>query len=238
MPPPPEKTGFWHHLFGGSSQPTEANSKYLGSGLTPLPPGGDTSVPPTTKTSELPPAKPMVVAPVFARYNYYSPRKPAPGDHTVGSPAAGAFTKARLAETEEKWTEAMEWYQQAAKLDPSWFEAQYNAGVLAHRLHNYTLALPRYEAALAIQPDSADARYNFALALKAGGYPLDAANELKKILEVNPKEVRAHLALANISAQSLRDINQARLHYQKVLALDPQSAQASDIRFWLSANQP
>ena len=36
--------------------------------------------------------------------------------------------------------------------------------------------------ALAIQPDSADARYNFALALKAAGYAVDAVNELKKIL--------------------------------------------------------
>jgi tetratricopeptide (TPR) repeat protein len=237
MPPEQKKPGFWHRLFGGSSPSNEANSKYLGSGLTPLPPGGDATVQPT-KTSELPPAKPaMQPAPVFARYNYYSPRKPEKGDHSVGSPAAGAFTRARLAETDEKWTEALEWYQQAATLDPSWFEAQYNTGVMAHRLRNYALALPRYEAALAIQPDSVDARYNFALALKAGGYPMDAANELKKILSANPDEVRAHLALANICAQSLRDMDQARLHYQRVLALDPQSQQASDIRFWLSANQ-
>ena len=127
--------------------------------------------------------------------------------------------------------------KQAATLDPSWFEAQYNTGVMAHRLHNYALALPRYEAALAIQPDSVDARYNFALALKAGGYPLDAANELKKILAANPSETRAHLALANICAQSLRDMDEARMHYQKVLELDPKCPQASDIRFWLSANQ-
>jgi tetratricopeptide (TPR) repeat protein len=210
----------------------------MGGGLTPIAPGEDASGAPATKAAELPAAKPVEPKPVFARYNYYSPRKPAPGDHALGSPAAGIFTKARLAETEEKWTEALEAYEQAATLDPSWFEAQYNTGVMAHRLRNYALALPRYEAALAIEPDSVDARYNFALALRAGGYPLDAANELKKILAADPNEVRAHLALANISAQSLRDINQARLHYQKVLALDPQSPQASDIRFWLSANQP
>ena len=236
MPPPPHKTGFWHSLFGGSSKTTTDSSQYVGSGLTPLPPGGATSAAPDTKPAELPTAKP-VPPPVFARYNYYSPKKPVSGDHSVGSPAAGAFTRARLAETQEKWVEAMEWYEQAAKLDPSWFEAQYNTGVLAHRLHDYALALPRYEAALAIQPDSEDARYNFAQALKAAGYPLDAANELKKILAANPGDVRAHLALANVCAQSLRDTAQARSHYQKVLELDPNSPQASDIRFWLSANQ-
>jgi len=140
-------------------------------------------------------------------------------------------------ETQEQWTDALQWYQEAATLDPSWFEAQYNTGVLAHKLRNFALALPRYEWALAIQPDSADARYNFALALKTAGFPIDAAVELKKILAANPGEVRAHLALANIYAQSLRDIPQAREHYQKVLDLDPNSPQAADIRFWLSANQ-
>jgi len=48
--------------------------------------------------------------------------------------------------------------------------------------------------------------------------------------------VRAHLALANLCAQSLHDPAQARRHYQKVLELDPTNAQAADIRFWLAAN--
>ena len=242
MPPQQKKPGFWHRLFGGgggNDTPTQtaAQSKYMGGGLTPLPPVSDPNVQPT-KTSDLPPAKPVAQpAPVFARYNYYSPRKPEKGDHSVGSPAAAAFSKAQAAEGDEKWSDALGWYQQAATLDPSWFEAQYNTGVIAHRLHNYALALPRYEDALAIQPDSSDARYNFALALKAGGYPMDAANELKKIISANPNEVRAHLTLGNICAQTLRDNDQARTHYKKVLELDPNNSQASNIRFWLSANQ-
>jgi len=242
MPPAKKKPGFWHRLFGGgggstTTESTEAQSKYMGGGITPLPPVSDPTAQPT-KSSDLPPAKPVAQpAPVFARYNYYSPRLPEKGDHSVGSPAAVAFAKAQAAEVDEKWPDALEWYQQAATLDPSWFQAQYNAGVIAHRLHNYALALPRYEDALAIQPDSVDARYNFALALKAGAYPVDAANELKKILSANPNEVRAHLTLGNICAQTLRDNDQARIHYKKVLELDPNNSQASNIRFWLSANQ-
>jgi tetratricopeptide (TPR) repeat protein len=98
------------------------------------------------------------------------------------------------------------------------------------------VALPRYELALAVQPESVDARYNFALALKAAGFPLDSANELKKILAANPDEVRAHLALANLCAQSLHDIPQAKEHYLKVLNLQPTNPQANDIRLWISAN--
>ena len=162
-----------------------------------------------------------------------SPAKPAAGDRRA---ASGAFTKAQVFEQGEKWLDAEQWYQQAAEYDPSWFEAQFNTGVLAHRLRNYPLALPRYELALAIRPDSADARYNFALALQAAGCAPDAAEELKKLAAASPGEVRVHLALGNLCAQSLRDTVQARVHYLKVLELDPNNPHASDIRFWLSAN--
>ena len=90
--------------------------------------------------------------------------------------------------------------------------------------------------ALAIQPDSIDARYNFALALKAGGYVPDAVNELKKILVREPDEVRVHLALGNLYAQKLREPNEAREHYLKVLELDPGNPSAAEIRNWLSLN--
>ena len=88
----------------------------------------------------------------------------------------------------------------------------------------------------AIEPDSVEARYKFALALKAAGYVPDAAEQFKKILAANPDEVRAHLALANLCAQSLHDTAQARRHYLKVLELQPDNPQAADIRFWLSSN--
>lgn len=236
VPDEPPKKGFWGRLFSGSQKNANDGTKYRGQGLTPLPGGPETEPMPETKPVVVPAAKPLETVtpvPVFARYNYYSPRKPAAGDRTA---AGGAFTKARLFEQDEKWPDALQWYQQAATLDPSWFEAQYNTGVLAHRLRNYSVALPRYELALAVQPDSADARYNFALALKAAGYALDAAEQFKIMLAASPGEVRAHLALANLSAQSLRDTAQAREHYQKVLELDPGNPQTSDIRFWLSAN--
>ena len=227
-PAPEQKSGFWHKLFGASKKENPPNAKFMEKGLTPLPASGEPVVHAAARPVEVTPA------PVsFARYNYLSPRKPAAGDRRS---ASGAFTKAQMFEQDEKWLDAVQWYQSAAQIDPAWFEAQYNTGVLAHRLRNYPLALPSYENALAIQPDSADARYNFALALKAAGYATDAAAEFKKILSANPGEVRAHLALANLCAQSLHDPAQARSHYLKVLELDPGNLRASDIRFWLSAN--
>jgi tetratricopeptide (TPR) repeat protein len=173
--------------------------------------------------------------PTFPRYLYFSPRKPQAGDRRT---ASGAFTRAREFEQDSRWLDALQSYRQATELDPAWFEAQYNYGVIAFRLRNFNQSLAAYEMALAIQPDSLDARYNFALALKSAGYVTDAVNELKKILAANPDELRAHLALGNLYAQQLHDPALARQHYNKVLALDPRNPQAPDIQFWLSSNPP
>jgi Flp pilus assembly protein TadD len=83
-----------------------------------------------------------------------------------------------------------------------------------------------------------DARYNFALGLKASDYAQDAVNELKKIVAANPDEARAQLALGNLYAEQMQDPAQARQHYLKWLALDPHNPQANNIRYWLSANPP
>ena len=165
----------------------------------PLPPAKTGPAVPTASASAPAPVvapKPVKIVqpapPAFPRYLYLSPRKPPAGDRRT---ASGAFTRAREFEQDSRWPDVMQSYRQAAELDPSWFEAQYNYGVVAYRLRNYNQSLAAYEMALAIQPDSVDARYNFALALKAAGYVTDAVNELEKIVAANPNEVRAHLAL-------------------------------------------
>jgi len=218
--------------------------KYVETGVTPLPPSSSQSPSPSAgvpaPTRESVPrveAKPVQIvppaAPTFPRYLYLSPRKPTAGDRVA---ASTAFSKAQFFEQASRWADAMQAYRQAATLDASWFEAQYNHGVLAYRLRDFSAALTAYETALAIQPDSVNAHYNFALALKAAGYVPDAVNELKKIAATSPGEVRAQLALGNLYAQQLHDPSRARACYLKVLELDPRNPQANDIRFWLSAN--
>ena len=103
---------------------------------------------------------------------------------------------------------------------------------------NLPLALTAYETALALRPDSVDARYNFALVLKQANHPVDAVNELKRIVRSSPNETRAHVALGNLYAQQLRQPAKARQHYLKVLELAPQHPQAGAIGFWLAANPP
>jgi tetratricopeptide (TPR) repeat protein len=258
-PPEPAtgKTGVIHKLNPLNWFRSSAPEKNNDNRVTPLPPPASdnryaSSTPLSPANSSTPaqtasaPAPVPVVAPkpvkivqpappTFPRYLYLSPRKPKAGDRRT---ASGLFTRAREFEQGSRWLDAVQSYRQATELDPGWFEAQYNYGVIAFRLRNFNQSLAAYEMALAILPDSVDARYNFALALKAAGYVTDAVNELKKILAANPDEVRAHLALGNLYAQQLYDLALARQHYLKVLALDPRNPQAPDIQFWLSSNPP
>jgi tetratricopeptide (TPR) repeat protein len=211
-------------------------ASYVHNGITPLPHLGSVTTTTASQKSGAEPRQYHLVQPApisFPRYLYLSPSKPAAGDRRA---ASGAFIRAHEAEQNSRWTEALEWYRRATLADPGWFEAQYNYGVLAYRLRNYSASLAAYETALAIQPDSTEARYNFALALQAAGYAVDAVNEFKKITATHPGEVRAQLALGNLFAQQLHDPAQARQRYLKVLELDPHNPQATDIRFWLSAN--
>jgi len=229
---PDQKPSLWQRLFASSTQPGQQESPYLEKGVTPLPhisDGSDGSAPSPPRPAPVPLSH-------FPRYSFLSPRRPATGQHYNGTPAAAAFTRARIYEQEEKWSDALQYFAAAAQADPSWFPAQYNTALMAQHLRIYSQALAAYEYALAIQPDSNDARYNFALALRSAGYIPDAIDELNKVLAARPDDAGVHLALANIYAQSVHEPSTARQHYLKVLALDPDSPQASNIRFWLAAN--
>src|SRR5581483_771093 len=146
----------------------------------------------------------------FPRYPYRSPARPADGDRAA---AERPFARAVEAQRGNRLTEAIEGYQQATQADPGYYEAYHNLGLASVQAGNLPQTLSAFETALAIRPDSLDARYNFALALKQANYPVDAATELEKILAATPRDPRAHLALANLYAQQLRQPAKAREHY-------------------------
>jgi Flp pilus assembly protein TadD len=166
----------------------------------------------------------------WPRYAYKSPRKPAAGNRTE---AERVFAQGAQAHQAGRLPEAIQAYRRAEQADPSYFDAHYNLALAASALGNLPMALGAYEAALAVKPGSVDARYNFVLALKQAGYPVDAAQELEKLLAQNPNDSRTHLALGNLYAQQLQQPVKARTHYLKVLEIDPRNSQAGAIRYWL-----
>jgi cytochrome c-type biogenesis protein CcmH/NrfG len=183
----------------------------------------------TQAVASVPEPKPVV----FPRYSYRSLKKPADGNRSA---AEKVFVEGAQAQQAKQLPEAATAYRKATQVDPGYFEAYYNLGVVSVQIGNLPQALAAYEVAIAIQPESHDARFNFALALKQANYPVDAAGELEKVLAKSPNDVYAHYALANICAQQLRQTAKAREHYQKVLELSPNFPQAAAVHDWLWAN--
>jgi tetratricopeptide (TPR) repeat protein len=180
---------------------------------------------------------PVVIPEVktYPRYSYLSPGKPVHGN---SSQAQLYFASAVRSHKSGNYSQALAEYQRATQLDPAYYEAWYNEGLAAYASENYKQSLAAYEYALVLKPESMDARYNFALALKQAGYPLDAADQLAKLLDTHPDESRAHYSLGNLYAEQLSDPQTAREHYLKLLQVDPNHPKAGEIRYWLAANPP
>lgn len=194
-----------------------------------------TSAPPVlvTPAPRTPPPRTVTPPPVSPRYAYTRPARPAAGNRAEASRAFSAGIEAQQA---SQLQPALEAYQRATLADPQFFEAWNNLGLAAHDLGKSDTALAAFENALALRPDSAEVRYNFAVTLRDAAYPLDAASELQQVLTVNPADVRTQLALGNLYAQRLKDPQKARNYYRKLLELDPNHAQAAAVRAWLRNN--
>jgi tetratricopeptide (TPR) repeat protein len=207
---------------------------------TPLPSAGhatnvivDTSPADTTTPSQQIQSANTPAPEGVARYEYHIIAPAAAGDHVA---AQAAFAEAVKAHRANHLSDAIAKYRRATQLDPAYYEAYYNLGLASAAAGDLPGALMAYETALAIRPEFLDARYNFSLALRRAGYPVDAANELEKILADYPNDTRSHLELAILCAQQLDQPARARQHYVKVLQLDPRNPQAANIRDWLASN--
>lgn len=190
---------------------TESSSKSVQSTAPPAPPSGGN----------------------FARYTYIGAGNTTPGDRTKAQASAAKGSEAMAA---RRYLEAANAFRAAAEADPGWFQAHLSLSTAALQGGHVVESLRAGETALALKPDSEEARFNFALALKRGNYFVDSAIELERLLILNPEAADAHLMLANIYAEQLRQPDKARIHYLRLLALKPAHPQSTAIRFWLKAN--
>jgi tetratricopeptide (TPR) repeat protein len=228
--PPRQKTSFVRQLnprnwFRSEARPAAS----LASG----PPPGTSQVGPTDTGRATPLGTAVLSQPPITRYKYRFPAAGKPGQR---GEAERLLAQGVHAQEQNRLSDAIQTYRRATKADPSFFDAHYNLGVAAYEAGDLPLCLSAYEDALAVNPPSIKARFNFAVALQKANCPADATNELEDLLAANPGEARAHLALANLYAQQLGQPAKARVHYLRLLDLEPQHAQATAIRYWLEAN--
>jgi len=169
----------------------------------------------------------------FPRYAYLSPELPASGNTRE---CERLLAQGRREQDSRKLADAVQSYRSAVAADPGNFDAQFSLGYAAYQLRSYKLSAWAWEHALAIHPDSADARYNFALTLRGMDCVPDAAIELELVLRADEKLTKAHLTLGSIYAEQLKDVPKARLHYRRVLDLEPSHPRGAELRQWLVMN--
>jgi tetratricopeptide (TPR) repeat protein len=168
------------------------------------------------------------------RYEYPVPVTSIPGDRALAQRLEDLAVRERQA---GHFTQSIRDYQAAVSADPTFYEASFELGLTAIESRDYPTALEALHRALALKGDSADARYAFAWTLQKRGYTEDAVRELDKLLAQHPEDVRGHLLLGNLYAVKLRQPKLAREQYIQALALDPDNAQAANIRAWLQQKQ-
>lgn len=187
----------------------------------------------TPFTPVVKPAAAASAKPAFPRYVRRAPASLPAGKRTE---AERFFGTAIAAHDRHDLADALVLYQHAVELDPSYLAAHHNLALVAMEEGDVQRALLAAECAARIGPGSVPALRVFAAALQRGGFPTDAADQLDRLVGVDPSDVAAHLSLAGLKTGPLGDPGSARSHYERVLALDPRHPQASAIRVWLSSN--
>jgi tetratricopeptide (TPR) repeat protein len=220
----------WFRSRDGNERPSTPSAAERTSNPVSATSGIETSRTPDPGTRSAPPPQTGFSGP---RYTYHSFPTPAAGRRAEAEKWLNDGVKAR---ERNRPKDAVDAFRMSASADPSFFEAFYNLGVTAYEVGDRPRALIAYEQALSLNPDSMKARYNFAIVLEKAGYPQDAAEELERLLIKSPSEAAAHLTLGNLYAGYSGELEKARQHYRKFLELQPQSTQATTIRYWLEAH--
>jgi tetratricopeptide (TPR) repeat protein len=123
-----------------------------------------------------------------------------------------------------RFEEALAHYAAAVRLKPEYLyyfnlaNAQVDAGKAAE-------AVPSYQQALRLNPNSSQAHHNLGMALQAQGKADAAMAELRAALQLQPDYESAEHNLANRLADAGR-VEEAMTHYLAALRLDPNHAES------------
>lgn len=219
--------------FGGRGEPQATNRPTpLNQTTTNRGPARSTlSLPRVTNAvAAVPAAKPK---PIVPRRQRQAPDTIAPGNRNA---AELKFNEAILVHNRRDYAGAAALYDQAAQADPSFYPAHHNLALLALDLNEPAKAVTAAEYATTLQPESTASRQLYAAALQRANFPADAAEQVERLLQANPNDSQNHLTVAGLYATALGETAKARVHYQRVLELEPNHPQASAIRIWLAGN--
>jgi tetratricopeptide (TPR) repeat protein len=130
-----------------------------------------------------------------------------------------------LAASEGDDTRALELYRKALDANPGDANALYLIGNVHLRRGRFAEAVEAYQLSARTWANNVRLQSNLGVALFQSGRPTEAVEALKRALEIDPQWPDANLNMALV-CMGLQDWRNARLYYERVLALDPNSAAA------------
>lgn len=126
---------------------------------------------------------------------------------------------------QQRFSTAMAHFSRADKLNPQNVAALINKGILFGRTGDIEAAEQCMREAVSRRPDKAAAHWNLAVTLQLQGHTTDAAESIRKTLQLDPRHVPALKAMIVIHVDN-GNYSQADDYCKRLLAIDPESPEA------------
>lgn len=168
----------------------------------------------------------------FPRYQFQKPPTPAEGDRYGARPF---FLDGVQAYKSNQLPLAINFFEDAARKDPAYFEAHFNLGVLYLQANLPEKSMPALERAQSVRPDNLEINYHMGKALNELGNIRDAVEQFEKVVADNPNHIGAHFGLAKVYEEKVKDLSKAAVHYKRIIEIQPDHPESTNIRYWLKA---
>lgn len=142
----------------------------------------------------------------------------------------------KLDGTQHTLVEAERLYREAIRLDPSMAQAHTNLGNVLYQRGDLDAAIRQYQDALRIDPDQPEAVYNLGVLKHDSGEPDRAIALFELALKLCPRgdqlepDIQYRLG---VSRDEIGDVYGARVHWHRLLELEPKGEWADYARKWL-----
>ena len=124
-----------------------------------------------------------------------------------------------------EYSEAIDAFQHAIKLNPKHTEAHYSLGNAYFKLHRYEESLQAYKKAAEIKPSYVDAQISVGIVASMLSMYDEAVAALKKAVKTKPNHAEARYNLGNIYSE-MENYEKAMKSYKKAVELKPKFAEA------------